>query len=110
MASFDLIPDVEKGQLKLIYKALSEDLKIAAKKYGGTKMIGELNGANKFYQMIKKNRRLFTTNSKYCRSDRIVSNLLNASKEGVTKLKTIKKSLIASDRATGSSSYQILTI
>ena len=28
MASFDLIPDVEKGQLKLIYKALSEDLKI----------------------------------------------------------------------------------
>ncbi len=34
MASFDLIPDVDKGQLKLIYKALSEDLKIAAKKYG----------------------------------------------------------------------------
>ena len=35
MASFDLIPVVEKGQLKLIYKALSEDLKIAAKKIWG---------------------------------------------------------------------------
>ena len=42
MASFDLIPDVEKGQLKLIYKALSEDLKIAAKKYGGDKAVKEV--------------------------------------------------------------------
>ena len=49
MASFDLIPDVEKGQLKLIYKALSEDLKIAAKKYGGDKAVKEVINANKFY-------------------------------------------------------------
>ena len=91
MASFDLIPDVEKGQLKLIYKALSEDLKIAAKKFGGSKAVGELNKANKFYQMIKKNEDYLQPIVNIADPDRIVSNLLNASKEGVTKLKAIKK-------------------
>jgi hypothetical protein len=110
MASFDLIPDVEKGQLKLIYKALSEDLKIAAKKYGGTKAVGELNRANKFYQAgLKRIEDYLQPIVNIADPDRIVSNLLNASKEGVTKLRAIKKSLIASDRATGNSSYKILT-
>ena len=87
MASFDLIPDVEKGQLKLIYKALSEDLKIAAKKYGGTKAVGELNRANKFYQAgLKRIEDYLQPIVNIADPDRIVSNLLNASKEGVTKL------------------------
>ena len=49
LASFDMLPDVDKGQLKLIYGALSEDLKAAIKKFGGDEAERAFIRANKFY-------------------------------------------------------------
>ena len=109
MASFDLIPDVDKGQLKLIYKALSEDLKIAAKKYGGTKAVKDLNNANKFYnkglQRIEDYLQPIVNTSD---PDKLVMSLLSSGKEGATRLNAVRNSLAKVNKATANDNYKIL--
>ena len=103
MASFDLIPDVEKGQLKLIYKALSEDLKIAAKKYGGVKAVKELTSANKFYQKgLQRIEDYLQPIVNVADPDKLVMSLLSSGKEGATRLNAVRNSLAKVIKETGS--------
>jgi hypothetical protein len=46
LSSLDLVPDVDKAQLKLIYGALSEDLKAGAKQLGGQKALNAFTRSN----------------------------------------------------------------
>ena len=94
LSSLDLVPDVDKAQLKLIYGALSEDLKAGAKQLGGQKALNAFTRANKFYQSgLKRIESYLEPISKVADPDRIASLLLNSAKEGSTRINAIKKSL-----------------
>ena len=94
LSSLDLVPDVDKGQLKLIYGALSEDLKAGAKQLGGQKALNAFTRANKFYQSgLKRIEDYLEPITKVADPDRIASLLLNSAKEGATRINAIKKSL-----------------
>lgn len=94
LSSLDLVPDVDKGQLKLIYGALSEDLKAGAKQLGGQKALNAFTRANKFYQSgLKRIESYLQPIIKVADPDRIASLLLNSGKEGATRINAIKKSL-----------------
>jgi len=94
LSSLDLVPDVDKGQLKLIYGALSEDLKAGAKQLGGQKALNAFTRANKFYQSgLKRIESYLEPITKVADPDRIASLLLNSGKEGATRINAIKKSL-----------------
>ena len=109
MASFDLIPDVDKGQLKLIYKALSEDLKIAAQKYGGTKAVKDLNNANKFYNKgLQRIEDYLQPIVNAADPDKLVMSLLSSGKEGATRLNAVRNSLAKVNKATANDNYKIL--
>lgn len=109
MASFDLIPDVEKGQLKLIYKALSEDLKIAAKKYGGDKAVKEVINANKFYSKgLQRIEDYLQPIVNAADPDKLVMSLLSSGKEGATRLNAVRNSLAKVNKATANDNYKIL--
>lgn len=109
MASFDLIPDVEKGQLKLIYKALSEDLKIAAKKYGGDKAVKEVVNANKFYSKgLQRIEDYLQPIVNTADPDKLVMSLLSSGKEGATRLNAVRNSLAKVNKATANDNYKIL--
>ena len=109
MASFDLIPDVEKGQLKLIYKALSEDLKIAAKKYGGDKAVKEVVNANKFYSKgLQRIEDYLQPIVNTADPDKLVMSLLSSGKEGATRLNAVRNSLAKVNKATSNDNYKIL--
>ncbi len=109
MASFDLIPDVEKGQLKLIYKALSEDLKIAAKKYGGDKAVKEVINANKFYSKgLQRIEDYLQPIVNTADPDKLVMSLLSSGKEGATRLNAVRNSLAKVNKATANDNYKIL--
>jgi len=102
LASFDIIPDVDKAQLKLIYGALSEDLKIAAKKYGGLIAEKSITRANKFYEAgLKRIDDYLKPIINIADPDKIASTLINSGKEGVTRLRGIKKSLLSKNPITG---------
>ena len=104
LASFDMLPDVDKGQLKLIYGALSEDLKAAIKKFGGDEAERAFIRANKFYAGgIKRIEDYLKPIMNIGDPDRIVRTLLNSGKEGVTKLRAVKRSLLSKDPKTGKS-------
>ena len=99
---FDIIPDVDKAQLKLIYGALSEDLKIAAKKYGGLIAEKSITRANKFYEAgLKRIDDYLKPIINIADPDKIASTLINSGKEGVTRLRGIKKSLLSKNPITG---------
>ena len=94
LSSLDLVPDVDKAQLKLIYGALSEDLKAGAKQLGGQKALNAFTRSNKFYQSgLKRIESYLEPISKVADPDRIASLLLNSAKEGSTRINAIKKSL-----------------
>jgi len=94
LSSLDLVPDVDKAQLKLIYGALSEDLKAGAKQLGGQKALNAFTRANKFYQSgLKRIESYLEPITKVADPDRIASLLLNSAKEGATRINAIKKSL-----------------
>jgi hypothetical protein len=94
LSSLDLVPDVDKAQLKLIYGALSEDLKAGAKQIGGQKALNAFTRANKFYQSgLKRIESYLEPITKVADPDRIASLLLNSAKEGATRINAIKKSL-----------------
>ena len=106
LASFDILSDVDKAQLKLVYGALSEDLKIAAKKLGGSAAEKAILRANKFHEAgIKRIDDYLKPIIKIADPDRIASTLINSGKEGVTRLRAIKKSILASEG--GQASYQV---
>jgi hypothetical protein len=99
-----MLPDVDKGQLKLIYGALSEDLKAAIKKFGGDEAERAFIRANKFYAGgIKRIEDYLKPIMNIGDPDRIVRTLLNSGKEGVTKLRAVKRSLLSKDPKTGKS-------
>ena len=93
LSSFDLIPDVDKAQLKLIYGALSEDLKLTAK--GISKQAyNKILRAHKYYSKgLKRIEDYLQPITKVGDPDRIVSILLNSAKEGASRINAIKKSL-----------------
>ena len=93
LSSFDLIPDVDKAQLKLIYGALSEDLKLTAK--GISKQAyNKILRADKYYSKgLKRIEDYLQPITKVGDPDRIVSVLLNSAKEGASRINAIKKSL-----------------
>ena len=93
LSSFDLIPDVDKAQLKLIYGALSEDLKLTAK--GISKQAyNKILRADKYYSKgLKRIEDYLQPITKVGDPDRIVSILLNSAKEGASRINAIKKSL-----------------
>jgi len=96
LASFDIISDVDKGQLKQVYGAISEDLKIAAKKLGGNAAEKAIIRANKFYEGgLKRIDDYLKPIINIADPDKIASTLINSGKEGVTRLRAIKKSLLA---------------
>ena len=109
LSSFEIIPDVDKGNLKLIYGALSEDLKIAAKKYGGDKAVNAITRANKFYEAgLKRIDNYLKPIIKKADPDKIVQDLINSGKEGVTRLRGVKKSLLSKDVEGGKHAYTVL--
>jgi len=106
LASFDIIPDVGKAQLKLIYGALSEDLKIAAKKYGGSIAEKSINNANKFYEKgLKRIDDYLKPIINIADPDKIASTLINSGKEGVTRIRAVKKSILKTEG--GEASYKV---
>ena len=93
LSSFDLIPDVDKAQLKMIYGALSEDLKLTAKGIS-KEAYNKILRADKFYSKgLKRIEDYLQPIMKVADPDRIVSTLLNSAKEGVSRINAIKKSL-----------------
>ena len=93
LSSFDLIPDVDKAQLKLIYGALSEDLKLTAKGIS-KKAYNKILRADKYYSKgLKRIEDYLQPITKVGDPDRIVSVLLNSAKEGASRINAIKKSL-----------------
>ena len=92
IGSFDLVNPVDKAQLKTIYGALSDDIKIALK--GNTKGLNALSRANNYYNSgLKRIDNYLAPISKVADPDRISSLLLNTGKEGASRLNAIKKSL-----------------
>ena len=93
LSEVNLVPDVEKAQLKLIYKALSDDLLDSAQTQGKD-AVNSLNRANKYYNagLTRINEFLEPLN-RVADSDRLVSLLLNSGKEGSTRINALKKSL-----------------
>ena len=93
LSSFDLIPDVDKAQLKMIYGALSEDLKLTAKGIS-KEAYNKILRADKFYSKgLKRIEDYLQPIMKVADPDRIVSTLLNSAKEGASRINAIKKSL-----------------
>lgn len=93
LSDMSLITDVDKAQLKLVYGALSEDIKLIAKA-NGSKAFNSYNRANKFYQSgLKRIDEYLDPIYRIADPDRTVSLLLNSAKEGATRINTIKKSL-----------------
>ncbi len=94
LSSFELIPDVEKAQLKLVYKALSNDLGEGIAKNGGKKGTRAYKRANSFYKSgLKRIDDYLEPIYKTGDPDKITSLLMNSAKEGYTRVNAIKKSL-----------------
>ena len=94
LSSFELIPDVEKAQLKLVYKALSNDLGEGIAKNGGKKGTSAYKRANSFYKSgLKRIDDYLEPIYKTGDPDKITSLLMNSAKEGYTRVNAIKKSL-----------------
>ena len=94
LSSFELIPDVEKAQLKLVYKALSDDLGTGIAKNGGKKGTRAYKRANSFYKSgLKRIDDYLEPIYKTGDPDKITSLLMNSAKEGYTRVNAIKKSL-----------------
>ena len=94
LSSFELIPDVEKAQLKLVYKALSDDLGKGIAKNGGKKGTRAYKRANSFYKSgLKRIDDYLEPIYKTGDPDKITSLLMNSAKEGYTRVNAIKKSL-----------------
>tara|TARA_R100001480_G_scaffold50518_1_gene63821 strand:+ start:736 stop:2727 length:1992 start_codon:yes stop_codon:yes gene_type:complete len=92
IGSFDLVNPVDKAQLKTIYGALSEDVKVALK--GNIKGLNSLSRANNYYNSgLKRIDNYLAPISKIADPDRVSSLLLNTGKEGASRLNAIKKSL-----------------
>ena len=93
LSSFELIPDVDKAQLKMIYGALSEDLKLTAKGIS-KEAYNKILRADKFYSKgLQRIEDYLQPIMKVADPDRIVSVLLQSAKEGATRINAIKKSL-----------------
>ena len=92
LSSFDLVNPVDKAQLKMIYGALSEDIKLALK--GNIKGLKALSRANKFYNTgLQRIDDFLEPIMKVADPDRIVSIMLNSAREGASRINAIKKSL-----------------
>ena len=92
IGSFDLVNPVDKAQLKTIYGALSDDIKVALK--GNEKALNALSRANNYYNSgLKRIDNYLAPIAKIADPDRISSLLLNTGKEGASRLNAIKKSL-----------------
>ena len=92
LGSFNLVDDVSKSELKTIYGAISEDIKLALK--GNTKGLNALSRANKYYKTgLERIDDFLVPLSKVKNPDTIASLLINSGKEGATRLNAIKKSL-----------------
>jgi hypothetical protein len=92
LGSFDLVNPVDKSQLKTIYGALSDDIKVALK--GNQKGLNDLLRANKYYQSgLQRIENYLEPISKVADPDKISSLLINSGKEGASRLNAIKKSL-----------------
>jgi len=93
LSDMSLIADVDKAQLKLVYGALSEDMKALAKAKG-TKAFNAYTRANKYYQSgIQRIEDFLEPINRVADPDRLTSLLLNTGKEGATRINAVKKSL-----------------
>ena len=94
LSSFELIPDVDKAQLKLVYGALSKDLQKDILKNGGKKGERAFKRANTFYKSgLTRIENFLEPIYKVADPDKITSLLMNSAKEGSTRVNAIKKSL-----------------
>lgn len=94
LSSFELIPDVDKAQLKLVYGALSKDLQSGILKNGGKKGERAFKRANSFYKSgLNRIENYLEPIYKVADPDKITSLLMNSAKEGSTRVNAIKKSL-----------------
>jgi len=93
ISEINLVPDVDKAQLKLIYKALSDDLGIVVNQQGKA-AANAYNRANKYYNAgITRIDDFLEPLNRVADPDRLVSLLLNSAKEGASRINALKKSL-----------------
>ena len=93
LSEINLVPDVDKAQLKLIYGALSKDLDVLAKEQG-EQAVNALNRANKYYNAgITRIDDFLEPLNRVADPDRLVSLLLASGKEGSSRINALKKSL-----------------
>jgi len=93
LADFPLVSDVDRGSLKLIYKAISDDLQSFAQSQG-SKAVNSYNRANNYYRSgLDRIENYLEPIQKIADPDKLTSILLNSSKEGATRINAIKKSL-----------------
>ena len=93
LSEVNLVPDVDKAQLKLIYKALSDDLLTFAQTQGKD-AVNSLNRANKYYNAgLSRITNFLEPINRVADPDRIVSLLLASGKEGSSRINALKKSL-----------------
>ena len=93
LADFPLVSDVDKGSLKLVYKAISDDL-LSFTKSQGSKAANTYNRANNYYRSgLDRIENYLEPIQRVADPDKLTSILLSSSKEGATRINAIKKSL-----------------
>lgn len=93
----NLIEAAPMGELKRLYGAMSQDITALAQQKGGS-ALRDVTRANQFYRAGSERIDTFLNNiSQKAEPERIVSDLLN-SKDGVTKLQAVTRSLQPEER------------
>lgn len=90
LSSTDLIADAPRAELKRIYGALTEDLKVAADAAGLSK---EFSRANKFYSAGITRVDDFLEGLTKKLPENIIPKLISSGKEGATDIRALRKSL-----------------
>jgi len=93
LADLPLITDVDKGSLKLVYKALSDDIQSFAASQGD-KAVNAYNRANNFYKAgLNRIETYYEPIQRIADPDKIANELLNSAKQGASRINAIKKGL-----------------
>ena len=93
LSEINLVPDVDKAQLKLIYGALSKDLDDVAREQG-KQAVNALNRANKYYNAgLTRIDNFLEPLNRVADPDRLVALLMASGREGASRINALKKSL-----------------
>lgn len=90
LASGDLVSDIPRAELKRLYGALTEDLKVAADAAGLGK---EFSRANKFYSAGIKRVDDFLSGIQKKVPEKVLAGLIAGGKEGASQIRAIRRSL-----------------